>query len=75
MRMRLLDKLNRRVGGREYRKWYLSLPNADVEQLGWSHGQELKAEIDGNNLLIRPADADSTRFRPQAGGRRSKRQN
>lgn len=62
--MRLLDKLNRRVGDREYRKWYLSLPNAHVKRLGWSHGQELKTRIDGNMLVIEPADADGARSRP-----------
>lgn len=56
--MKLRDKLNRRVGGREYRKWYLSLPNAYVERLGWTYGQDLKVEIDGSNLLIKPADAN-----------------
>ena len=54
--MRLRDKLNRRVGDRVYRKWYLSLSNADVERLGWERGQELKTRISGNRLVIEPAD-------------------
>jgi len=56
--MRLLDRLNRRAGGREYRKWYLHLSNADVERLGWSRGQVLNARISGKRLVVEPADSD-----------------
>lgn len=55
--MRLRDKLNRRVGDRVYRKWYLSLPNAEVERLGWSLGQDLRLRVSGDRLVIEPADA------------------
>lgn len=53
--MRLRDRLNRRVGDRVYRKWYLDIPVADVERLGWSRGQDLRARVDGNILVIEPA--------------------
>ena len=56
--MRLSDKLNRRVGDRVYRKWHLSLSNADVEQLGWTRGQHLRSRVCGDRLVIEPADAD-----------------
>lgn len=64
--MRLLDRLNRRVNGREYRKWYLSLPNADVEKLGWSHGQELRVRISGDRLMIEPIHASGKRHHAAA---------
>ena len=56
--MKLLDRLNRRAGGREYRKWYLHLSNADVERLGWSRGQALNARISGKRLVVEPAGPD-----------------
>ena len=56
--MRLLDKLNRRAGGREYRKWYLHIPNADVEELGWTRGQTLNARISGKRLVLEPDGQD-----------------
>ena len=56
--MRLRDKLNRRVGDRVYRKWYLSISNADVKQLGWSRGQELRVRISGGKMVIEAADAN-----------------
>lgn len=56
--MRLSDRLNRRVGDRVYRKWYLNLSSADVELLGWSRGQHLRTRVSGGRLVIEPADAD-----------------
>lgn len=56
--MRLRDKLNRRIGDRVYRKWYLSISNADVKRLGWSRGQELRVRISGGKMVIEAADAD-----------------
>ena len=53
--MKLRSRLNRRVGDRVYRKWYLDIPVAAVEQLGWSRGQELRARVDGDRLVIAPA--------------------
>ena len=55
--MKLRDRLNRRVGDRVYRKWYLDLPIAEVERLGWSRGQDLKLRVSGDRLVIEPAGA------------------
>ena len=56
--MKILDKLNCRAGGREYRKWYLHLPNAGVELFGWSRGQVFNAKISGKRLVGEPAGPD-----------------
>lgn len=55
--MRLLARLNRRIGGVEYRTWWIHLKNKDVCDLGWVGGQELYAVVDGDSLIIRPRNA------------------
>ncbi len=54
--MRLLDKLNRKVGDKEYRKYFLHIPNNDVDKLQWTKGQELDVRIRGDTLILKPAD-------------------
>ena len=56
--MKLIDKLNRRAGGRECRKRCLHLPNADAERLGWSRRQVFNARISGKRLVVELAGPD-----------------
>lgn len=42
------------MGGKEYTKWVIVLPPSIVRQLGWKEGQELKTQIDGRTLRMRP---------------------
>ena len=55
--MRLLTKLNRRMGDVEYRTWWVHPAVKDVCDLGWTGGQELQAVVDGDSLIIRPRSA------------------
>ena len=52
--MRLLSKLNRRIGDKVYRTWYIPLSTKTIDKLGWPWGQELDVEVDENALIIRP---------------------
>ena len=52
--MKLCEKLNRRVGDKEYKKWYLVLSKEDIDKLQWKKGEELEAKVRGNSLMIRP---------------------
>lgn len=54
--MRLQDELNRRVGDKEYRKWFVNLSKEHVEKLQWKKGQELDARVRGRSLILRPAE-------------------
>ncbi len=50
--MRLQKQLSRKVGAVEYAKWVLVVPPNIIEELKWKEGQELKAKIKDNKLLI-----------------------
>ena len=53
--VKLQDELNRRVGDKEYRKWFVNLSKEHVERLQWAKGQELDVRIRGRTLTLRPA--------------------
>ena len=53
--MKLQDKINRRVGDKEYRRWYINLSKEEVKKLEWNKGQELEAKIIGNKLILKPS--------------------
>ncbi len=52
--MKLQKQLSRRLGAREYAKWVVVLPPRIIRELGWKEGQELKFQIDGRTLRMRP---------------------
>lgn len=52
--MKLQDKINRKVGDREYRRWYINLSKEEVKRLEWKKGQELETKIIGNKLVLKP---------------------
>ena len=53
--MKLCEKLNRRVGDKEYKKWYVNLTKEQVEDLCWNKDQKLEVKIRGNNLILKPS--------------------
>lgn len=50
--MKLQKQLSRKVGDVEYAKWVLVIPPSAIEELKWKEGQELKAKIKDNKLII-----------------------
>lgn len=50
--MKLQKQLSRKVGNTEYAKWVLVVPPTIIEKLGWKEGQEMKAEIKDNKLIV-----------------------
>lgn len=50
--MILQEQLSRKVGKTTYAKYVLVVKPELVKQLGWKAGQELKAEIKDNELVI-----------------------
>jgi molybdopterin-binding protein len=51
--MKLQKQLSRKVKDVEYAKWVLVIPPNLVEELKWKEGQELKAEIKENSLIVK----------------------
>ncbi len=52
--MRLLTRPTRRIKGKVYKTWYVTLRIKTVDELGWSWGQYLDTEVNGDALIIRP---------------------
>lgn len=52
--MKLQKHKVRKTGDKEYFKWVLLVPPDRIKQLGWIEGMELKDEIKGNSLCIKP---------------------
>jgi len=51
--MKLQKQLSRKVKDVEYAKWVLVIPPDIIEELKWKEGQELKAEIKENRLVVK----------------------
>lgn len=50
--MRLLKQNSREYNGKQYHKHWVVIPNEIVLKLGWNEGDELKAEVKGDKLVI-----------------------
>ena len=50
--MKLQSQVSRKVGDTEYEKSWVVIPNKILEELKWKSGQELKAEVKGNKLIV-----------------------
>lgn len=50
--MRLQKRFNRKVAGKEYSKWVVTLPPDEVEKLDWKEGEELEAVTKDGRLII-----------------------
>lgn len=50
--MRLLSQKSREYQGKEYKKFWVVIPNKLVKKLGWKQGEELEAEVKGDKLII-----------------------
>ena len=49
--MKLQRRFNRKVGGKEYSKWVVVLPNEKVQQVGWKEGIELEINRTKKGIL------------------------
>lgn len=54
--MKLQDKINRRVGNKEYRRWYINLSKGEIDELKWIKGQELESKINNGKLILKPSE-------------------
>jgi len=52
--MKLLKRVNRRVGDKEYLKYYVDIPPEKIKEIGWKEGQELDFQLKGNTLTLKP---------------------
>lgn len=50
--MRLLSQKHSEYKGKEYKKFWIIIPQKIIEKLGWKEGQDLEADVKGEKLVI-----------------------
>lgn len=50
--MRLISQEHSQYKGKKYKKYWIIIPQKIIEKLKWKTGQELKADVKGNKLII-----------------------
>lgn len=50
--MKLLSQISRKYKNKSYRKFWIVIPRKIIEKLSWKTGQELKANVKNNKLVI-----------------------
>jgi bifunctional DNA-binding transcriptional regulator/antitoxin component of YhaV-PrlF toxin-antitoxin module len=56
--LRLQKQLSRKIDGKEYPKYVVTIPPKYIELLGWKEGIELKADIKNGKVILRPQDEE-----------------
>ena len=56
--MKLQKRTNRKVGDKEYVKWYVNIPMDELQKLNWKEGQELSVSASNKKLVIRSDEKD-----------------
>ncbi|HJW19136.1 MAG TPA: AbrB/MazE/SpoVT family DNA-binding domain-containing protein [Candidatus Nitrosotalea sp.] len=52
--MKLQQRSNRKVGDKEYVKWYVDIPSDVIKKAGWKEGSELDVDIKDGKLVLKP---------------------
>ena len=52
--MKLQEQLSRKVKGKKYPKYVLTISPKHIEHLGWQKGIELEVSISDHKLIVRP---------------------
>ncbi len=52
-KMRLLSQKSREYEGKEYKKFWIIVPNKLIDRLGWKAGEELEAEVKEDKLVVK----------------------
>lgn len=63
--MKLQKQVAYKSKGKDYFKWVLIVPPEKVTQLGWSEGVELKEEVKGDSLCIKPIFKEDIKKNPE----------
>ena len=64
--MKLQKQLSRRVGDKEYPKWVITIPPKQIGALGWSEGERLESEINGQELIVKRENPEKAEKRREA---------
>jgi len=50
--MRLLSQISREYKGKNYKKFWIVIPNKLIEKLGWKTGEDLEGKVKNDKLVI-----------------------
>ena len=50
--MKLQKRSNRKIGDKEYLKWYVDIPASTIQEAGWEEGSELEVVVKGRKLVL-----------------------
>jgi hypothetical protein len=52
--MKLQKQLSRKVEGKEYPKYVVTIPPKEIEAVGWKEGIELTAKVRDGRIILEP---------------------
>jgi len=52
--MKLQQRSNRKVGDKEYVKWYIDIPSNVITEAGWKEGSDLEVVVKDGKVVLRP---------------------
>ena len=52
--MKLQKQLSRKVEGKEYPKYVVTIPPKQIIEAGWKEGTELEAVVENGKIVLRP---------------------
>lgn len=52
--MKLQKRVNRRVGDKEYLKWYVNIPTDLIKEAGWKDDVELDYDVKNHQIVLKP---------------------
>lgn len=51
--MKLQKRMNRKVGDKEYLKWYVDIPSEIIKEAGWKEKADLEAMVKDGKIIIK----------------------
>ncbi len=57
--MKLQKQLSRKVDGKAYPKYVVTIPPKDIDKLGWTEGTELRIAIKDGKAILQPLENEN----------------
>lgn len=54
--MKLQKQLSRKVEGKEYPKWVVTIPPDKIKEVGWKEGMELRVSVEKQKIVLKPVE-------------------
>lgn len=71
--MKLQKQLSRKYRNKNYPKWVITIPPAQVSALGWKEGEYLESKVNDNELIISRENTNKARAAEKAWNTRKKK--